>query len=272
MDLSSTFSLESLQLQALEDEEEQLQFLLMGLMAQEASKRLWRQRPYFPSPRRAARSYPAKKPGTICAPKDFDELLMTGLEPQVLAELYERIYPHLLRSRSLKMLGVRGFSQRPKTRFLMVCDAFSPLITKVLSWLRHMHSLDVFRATWSVSASTVCREVNFMVPILAFYLQKISPIEWPGKDNVEIVPGLEHRGVSGAIDCTTHYRVTDTYVPHLFYRGDHRACSLTTESKCTTHITLFRFVRTIRVLIASGHWTRSRGENLEGCDCLGPQL
>jgi hypothetical protein len=86
-------------------------------------------------------------------------------------------------------------------------------------------------AAWEVSSSTVSREINFMVPLLSFYMQKIAPIEWPGENNVEVVPGLEHHGVSGAIDCTTHYRVTDSYVPHLFFRGDHHACSLTAERK-----------------------------------------
>lgn len=127
------------------------------------------------------------------------------------------------------------------------------------------------QTAWEVSASTVSREINFMVPILAFYMQKIAPIQWPGGNDVEVVPGLEHRGVSGAIDCTTHYRVTDSYVPHLFFRGDHHACSLTAECKLNakrrlhdfrSHMRMFYLlvvvgllpeVKIWRLVIALGH-------------------
>lgn len=137
-------------------------------------------------------------------------------------------------------------------------------------------------AAWEVSASTVSREINFMVPLLAFYMQKIAPIQWPGGNDVEVVPGLEHHGVSGAIDCTTHYRVTDSYVPHLFFRGDHHACSLTAECKLNAALRWHNFrshdnrLRDFRCnecfLFASGRWTASRSENVEAGDCPWSQL
>jgi hypothetical protein len=111
-----------------------------------------------------------------------------------------------------------------------------PFNTKVLNWLHDHHSLRTFRKLWNVSASTVLRETRFLIPILAFYMKKIAPIEWPDPNAQDNVPGLEHFKLSGAIDCTTHYRVTDAYVPQLFYRGDHHASSLTAERTCSSKI------------------------------------
>jgi hypothetical protein len=130
MEQEDPFSFKSLLRQSLDDELDHFQFLLTGFMALEGLKRLRRRKHHIPSAPLGARGFKARKPNSITIPARLNIEKSTGLSMDVINDLYQRTYPHLLRARSLKMLSARGFSQRPRTRFLMVCARFLQLTSR----------------------------------------------------------------------------------------------------------------------------------------------
>jgi hypothetical protein len=84
------------------------------------------------------------------------------------------------------------------------------------------------RYGWLVSPQTVMRETAHLVPIFAHEMQKLAPIAWP-VNPPQPFPALVHLNISGAIDCTSHYRMNSKYASELFYRGDKKGCFITAE-------------------------------------------
>lgn len=155
----------------------------------------------------------------------------TGVMEDDFMKLYFRIAPHLrkARRRTLSSKGRKTATYLHGTVRLLL----------VLHWLRHYPPYSILASLYDVSKSTVSREIHFIIPIV---LANLNNIKWP-KHWMKAV----FEGVSGAIDCTPHYRYRVHPGQAEYYRRDHHSFSLTVQLICGLDGTIFS------ISIAKGH-------------------
>jgi hypothetical protein len=176
-------------------------------------------------------------PLSLTVPDRFQYIQDTMADETLFSLLYERVRPHLELGRNHGIIFGRKHSQMPIARFCLVCFALtSPpvnlMLVQVLYWLKTYRPFREYEIGWEVSASTLKREVDFMLPILLTAMEEIIPVSWP-ENPIPLVLGRSELGngiaCHGLIDCTTMYRNRISGVNHLLIRGDKNRPSLTVE-------------------------------------------
>jgi len=94
----------------------------------------------------------------------------------------------------------------------------------VLDWIRNYPSYYSLGATYGISSSTVCKEINHIVPLLMETLNDMNIIKWPDS----FKEGFE--GSVGAIDCSSHFRNRVHPGQANYFRHDKAAFFLTVHA------------------------------------------
>jgi hypothetical protein len=119
-----------------------------------------------------------------------------------------------------------------------------------LYWLKEYPSYSTIGKIFRISKPTASRIIHNLLPLLA---SKASDIIWPNSPNIH-----SFEGVSGAIDCTSHFRNRIHPGSTLLYRSDKRGHFLTCQAVCSLSGEIWR------VDISFGHNNDQGVFNLSG--------
>lgn len=149
------------------------------------------------------RALPVRERLAVLENADFDCYAETGLFYDQFLNLHARVKDALSRPRTGQTS--KTVSLTNDVRLLMI-----------LNFLRDGGRYRRVALRYNVSRAYVCRELKHCGPILC---ASLSIISWPLRWN----PFVEFEHVSGAIDCTPHFRIRTHPRQADFYRGDKHA-------------------------------------------------
>jgi len=144
-----------------------------------------RRRQYLPSFRR---NQPPRNQGNI---EEVDIRARTGLEREEFEDVWDHVKDQIEQPRESTTNRIISTSLSPRFRLLLV-----------LHWLREYPHYKTLEEIYQISIPQISREITHIIPILRAHFP--STIEWPQVwRTVHCCGGMN---ISGAIDCTSHFR------------------------------------------------------------------